>query len=278
VVTLTWKSKGATITYRGSDRDAQVESSSITPDGKGGFNAEGAVSSSIDLTKPAAQLVREFAEPNPQLAASDPATAAALRAINAGWAGTPRVLSAARAAGQGPIIDSWCAQNDWDGDDMHAKTCNVRRLDQQKGSGANLVNWLAEQTTGSAWSNDGQHGDPGCFNCDGIDKYYGMLYYYAPAGVVQIPAWEPNTTIKVQDSCRTVTTSIQGQSGASYSTSKTVCPDTLGPYGVGTQSSGSQWKGEGTSPGQYRGILFTLLARTKMGVQKTTLYHAVHIT
>jgi hypothetical protein len=276
-VTLAWKVHGAKITYTGGDPNAEVVSSSATPDGAGGVTVSARVVSSLDLDRPAAELVADFARRDPRQAEADPATAAALRAIEAGRTGSRSVLSAARAAGSGPIIDSWCVLSDWDGDDVHAKTCNVRRLDQQRTS-PRLTNWLSESTTGSAWSDDGQNGHGGCLNCDGIDKYYGELAYMARAGVVQIPQWAPNTTIRLQDSCRTVTASVQGPSGFDYGTSQTVCPDTIGPYGVDAQSSGSQWKGDSAGPGKYRGILFSLIARTYEGVQSTSLLHGVHIT
>jgi len=277
-VTISWRVQGATVTYTGGDPQAQVVSSTATPDADGqGVDVGMGVASSVDLDRPAAQLVRAFAARDPELASSDPATAAALRSIDAGRSGTRAVLAAAQAAGPGPIIDSWCVYSDWDGDDVHAKTCNIRRLDQQRTS-PRLTNWLSESTTGSAWSDDGENGHGGCFNCDAIDKYNAQLVYMANAGVVQIPQWEPNSTINLEDSCRTVSTSVQGPSGFSYGSSQTVCPDSLGPYGVDVQSSGSQWKGDAAGPGKYRGIVFALIARTYQGVQKTVLYHHVHIT
>ena len=276
-VTISWQVQGATLTYTGGDPNAQLVSSTVTPDDTGGVEVEMGVASSIDLDRPAAELVQAFAARNPQLASSDPATAAALGSINAGRRDSRAVLAAARPAGGGPIIDSWCVISDWDGDDVHAKTCNVRRLDQQRTS-PRLTNWLSEATTGTAWSDDGRNGHGGCINCDEITKYNGELVYMANAGVVQIPQWSPNTTVTLQKSCKTVSTSVQGPSGASYSTSQTVCPDSLGPYGVDVQSSGSEWRGEAAGPGKYRGIVFSLIARTYAGVQRTVLYHHVHIT
>ena len=276
-ITVSWRLQGATVTYTGGDPDPQVVSSTVEPDGRGGVTVGMGFASSIDLDRPAAELVRAFAARDPELAGSDPATAAALASIGSGRTGTRSLLAAAQAAGGGPIIDSWCVSSDWDGDDVHAKTCNVRRLDQQRTS-PRLTNWLSEATTGSAWSDDGQNGHGGCINCDGINKYNGELVYMANAGVVQIPQWSPNATVTLKDSCRSVSTSVQGPSGFTYSADQTVCPDSLGPYGVDVQSSGAQWKGDSAGPGKYRGIVFSLIARTYEGVQRTVLYHHVHIT
>jgi hypothetical protein len=132
----------------------------------------------------------------------------------------------------------------------HVHGCNSRYHD----AWTTNYRWIANKMKATGWSVD-----PGWYNDRvngvGIQARYNASDSYATD-------WDPYTTETLSSSCRTVTTSATGKSGAGYSTSQTVCPDKLSPFhSPEFQYFGAKWTGDAAPEDERRGVVATSVHR-----------------
>lgn len=136
-------------------------------------------------------------------------------------------------AAMAPVYDSRCfdfTTTEGDGTKW-SHNCNVRRMDT---NGANYV-WISNQMKATGGE------DNTGFNADGISGV-GMRadYHHSSAQAVD---WQPAES-RPYSACQDRTVTVQGRSGASYSSTATVCDDLLAPWNSPAfQYFGSKWTG-----------------------------------
>ena len=242
-VSLAWRVGQRVVKYDGpAGATLSVATARENADGSGTGTAAVTVPGE-DKSIPPAQLARRWA-------ASHQSTRRDLRAVHS-------------ADAKGDIIDSWCVGwSNYSDDDVHAKTCNVRRMDWSSGA-----NWyIVDSVKGSSYTDDGHHGDPHCFDCDTLNAFAGTMTY-ADTGIT-IVDWSPSAT-KPYGACKDSTTTVTSpKSGTSYSQTDTVCPEHFGPYLLSNQRTGAKWDNSGGNridPFNYRDVLFNDVVHSPPG-------------
>ena len=170
-----------------------------------------------------------------------------------------QVERAARSAAGSPVSaaassihDSWCFDyktTKGDGS-KHNHACVVRYRDA---SNAGYV-WLANKMKATGWVKN-----PGAMY-DRL-KGVGIRLEYANERSTAVD-WDPYSTESI-GSCRSTQVSVEGKTGASYSSSTEVCPDKLSPWASEDfQYFGAKWSSSGQAPAdQTRGVVATSLQR-----------------
>lgn len=153
----------------------------------------------------------------------------------------------AAAAASNPYIDPQCTG--WisaSGNDVHYNLCINYTYKKTLGNG----NWLfASAGTESAYTDD-----TNCLDCDNLVGLSG----YQDNSVATVVDWAPIAT-QSQGSCTDVGLSV-AYSGVGASLSKSVCPDTFGPFQLANTSSGSKWSTKNeVAQNTYRGTHFVNL-------------------
>ena len=158
----------------------------------------------------------------------------------------------AGSAAASSIHDSWCFDyktTKGDGS-KHNHACVVRYRDA---SNAGYV-WLANKMKATGWVKN-----PGAMY-DRL-KGVGIRLEYANERSTAVD-WDPYSTESI-GSCRSTQVSVEGKTGASYSSSTEVCPDKLSPWASEDfQYFGAKWSSSGQAPAdQTRGVVATSLQR-----------------
>lgn len=132
---------------------------------------------------------------------------------------------------------------------VHSYGCTIRYKDHTHGADW----WIADEATASGWSTNEDRFHP--------DRLLELRFSVVmPPGNI-LSKWSPSATMKLPDSCQTVTVGITSpETGASYSSAQTVCSDTLGPYISSDHLEfGAEWRGEEPSANFYEGATWTAL-------------------
>jgi hypothetical protein len=256
-VSIQWKVGNSVVRYDGpSGAKLSTVSTDEAPDGSGDATASVTVPGE-DKSVPPAQLIKSWAKSH----------MASMKVFAAAAAAAP---NDDKTSG---IVDSWCVGwTDYSDNDVHAKTCNIRRLDWN-----NDGNWyFSGSVKGSAYTNDGQHGDH-CLDCDTLNTYAATMTYSDSGNTIL--DWSPSAT-KPYGSCQDKTVSVTDpETGASTSQTDTVCPEHFGPYLLSNTRTGAKWDnagGSGIPQNSYRDVIFNDIVHSPANVgTAATLTHTV---
>jgi len=156
-----------------------------------------------------------------------------------------------------PQANPHCYGKNMSGNDMHVKACTTFDV-KKKAQGRT---WWNQKSFLTIWSNDGQHGDGNCFDCDNPKR----LSAYVKYDLSRVSEWAPSVTTTPEGSCNTTSTTVT-VNGVSSTQNTTRCPESFGPWALGTHSSGARWNdNDGAAVGKYRAANHHHIASTSHG-------------
>lgn len=180
-------------------------------------------------------------------------TAAELRSRHAARQQAGRRAKAGTWMARSEYLDSYCwtlTHEPGDGT-KYNYNCNYRRTDFQN---TNL--WLiSNRMQATGWE---ENGGTCCDYLQGV----GVRAEYDDSDAHAVE-WSPGETRDIEDSCRSVTTSVtSSRTGSSYSVSNEICPEQLSPWhSPAFQYFGAKWTGPGAPHEDRRGAIATSLVR-----------------
>jgi hypothetical protein len=171
------------------------------------------------------------------------------------------------------IYTSWCASTQSPDAKVKTSACDVEYLDQAVGYDWYMVDKVeaSGQSTDTSWYHE---------------RLSQIIEWVTNAGGNQVVNWKPSSTVTV-GSCTSITISLNGQSGASYSETNTICTNSLSPAKLNTSTSapsaGGTWQGlEGTifgsgGQGQWEASESEDLVHSPSGVPWAPYLHVTQV-